>query len=86
MKGKRESETMTRHISFLVDKNEIKLAEKACFWNPEVTKVFKEAKPEDDKFKVNFSYDLLDELVGFIAASANHEKSKYKEDELDKLF
>jgi hypothetical protein len=44
----------------------------------------KEAK-EKDEYRVEFLYDELDDLAGYIAHCANHEESKRKRDRWDRL-
>ncbi|MCK5685469.1 hypothetical protein KAJ27_15160 [bacterium] len=39
-----------------------------------------------DKIKVDLSLDDIDDLIGYIAAGANHAKNKKLQKELDKLF
>src|SRR3989338_2309670 len=76
---------LKREISFLLSQTELKLLEEACFFDSRLDRCLAREKSEDGRYRLMFSYELLDELAGFIAASANHEKSERKQDELDKL-
>jgi hypothetical protein len=74
-----------KEISFLVDKQELKLLNEIIIISEEIEKGISHAKQEDDNYRLKLSYDDLDELLGFVAAEANHEKSVKRQDRLDNL-
>lgn len=74
-----------RKIAFLVDENEFKLLQEACLYVADVEKNLKKAVKENDKYRIEFLYDELDDLAGYIAHCANHEKSPGKQKRWDKL-
>lgn len=73
-------------ISFLVDKNELKLLKEACLCGAGADKNIKNAVKEGDKYHIEFLCEELDDLAGYIASCANHEKSESKQHKWDKLF
>ncbi len=75
-----------QEISFLVDKQELKLLNEIIIVNEEIDKSLERVKLNGDKYRLKFSYDAIEELLGFLAASANHEKSERKQERLDKLY
>jgi len=75
-----------RKISFLVDKQEMKLLEESCLYGAGADKHIKMAVREDDKYRLEFLYEELDDLVGYVAHCANHEESESKESKWDKLY
>lgn len=74
-----------RKIAFLADKGEIKLIEESCRYGADADSQLEKAIKEGNKLKVEFSYDDLDDLAGYIASCANHEKSKRKQGKWDEL-
>lgn len=78
--------TEKRQISFLVDKQELKLLNEIIIVNEEIDNSLERTKLEGGKYRLKFSYDAIEELLGFLAASANHEKSERKQDIFDKLY
>lgn len=69
-----------RKIAFLVDKNELKLLEEACLYGADADKNLEKAVKEGDKHRIEFLYEELDDLAGYIAHCANHEESERKQD------
>ena len=74
-----------RKIAFLVDNNELKLLEEACLYGADADKNLEQAVKEGDKHRIEFLYEELDDLAGYIAHCANHEESERKQDKWDKL-
>lgn len=74
-----------RKISFLTDKKEMKLIEEACLYGAGADTNLKKAVKENDKYIIEFSYEELDDLAGYLAHCANHEKSGRKQDRWDNL-
>lgn len=74
-----------RKIAFLVDKKEFKLLEEACLYCADADKHLERAVKEGDKFRLEFLYDELDDLAGYLAHCANHEESERQQDKWDKL-
>ena len=74
-----------RKIAFLVDKREFKLLEEVCLYGADADKNLEKAVKEGDKFRLEFLYDELDDLAGYIAHCANDEESERKQDKWDKL-
>jgi hypothetical protein len=56
------------------------------FTGPELTTVLHRAQLEAGKHVVRYSLDDLDELLGFVAAEANHSTDKKLRKELDALY
>ena len=75
-----------RKISFLIDKNELKLLEEACLYGADANRVIKNAVSENEKLRLEFYYEDLDDLADYIAHCANHEKSESKQRKWDKLY
>ena len=75
-----------RKISFLVTKVELELLEEVCEYGADADEVLEEAKREGKQYRLTFSYEELDDLIGFVANSANHEDSRHKEKKLHALF
>ena len=76
----------TQRITFLVTKNEMALLEEACEYGADADQNLELAIPvKDNKYQLYFLYEELDDLAGFVAASANHEESRKKQDQWDKL-
>ncbi|MBL7131333.1 MAG: hypothetical protein ISS45_08040 [Candidatus Omnitrophica bacterium] len=74
-----------RKIAFLVDKKELKLLEEACLYGAYADKNLEKAVKEGGKFRLEFLFDELEDLAGYIASCANHEKAEGKQDRWDKL-
>ncbi len=74
-----------QEISFLVDKQELKLLNEIIIVDEEIDDSLERAKLKGDKYRLKFSYDAIEELLGFLAAASNHEKSERKQERLDKL-
>lgn len=74
-----------RKIAFLVNKNELGLLHEACLYGAEAEKNLEQAVKEGDKFRLEFMFDELEDLAGYIAHCVNHEESKHKQDKWDKL-
>ncbi len=75
-----------RKISFLIDKNDIRLLKEACLYGAGARNVIKNAISENGKFRLDFYYEELDDLAGYIAHCANHEKSESKQRRWDKFY
>lgn len=75
----------TQRISFLVSKNEMEFLEEACEYGADADQNLELAIPVKDKYQLYFLYEELDDLAGFVAACANHEESRKKQDQWDKL-
>lgn len=63
----------------------MKLLKEVCLYGAEADRDLEEAVVEKGKYRLSFSYEELDDFAGFVAASANHEKSHRKRDQFDKL-
>lgn len=74
-----------RKIAFLVDKNELDFLNETCLYGADADKNLEKEVKEGDKFRLEFLYDELDDLSGYIAHCANHEELKRKQDKWDKL-
>ena len=74
-----------RNISFLVDKNELDLLNEACLYGADAYKNLEKVIKEGDKYRLEFLYDELDDLAGYVAHCANDEESERKQDKWDKL-
>lgn len=75
-----------RKISFLLDKKEIKLIDEACMLGADADRNLKKAVKEGGRHRVEFLYEDLDNLLGYIAACANHEDNERKQDRWDTLY
>ncbi|MBL7198267.1 MAG: hypothetical protein ISS47_09235 [Candidatus Omnitrophica bacterium] len=75
-----------QEISFLLHKQELELLKEIIIINEEIEESIERARLEGDKYRLKFSYDDLDELLGFLAAAANHEKSEKKQKKIDSLY
>ena len=56
------------------------------FTSPELTTRLRRAQLVDGKHVVRYTLDDLDELLGFVAAEANHSKDREIRRELDALY
>ncbi len=60
--------------------------EESCLYGAGADKHIKTAVREDDKYRLEFLYEELDDLAGYIANCANHEESESKQSKWDKLY
>ncbi len=75
-----------RKIAFLVNKTELKLLEEASLMAGEAGVNEQNVKKEKDgQYRVELSYDDLDEIAGSVAHYANHADSDVEEKKWDKL-
>ena len=56
------------------------------FAGPEVSEPLEGVRPRGGKYTVRYTLDDLDDLLGYVAAEANHSKSKSLQKELDTLY
>ena len=56
------------------------------FTGPELTTALRRAQLETGKYMVRYTLDDVDELLGFVAAEANHSTDKKLRKELDALY
>ena len=56
------------------------------FTGPELTTALRRAKLDAGKYVARYTLDDLDELLGFVAAEANHSTDKKLRKELDALY
>lgn len=56
------------------------------FASPEVAEPLETARPTRGKYTVRYTLDDIDELLGHVAAEANHSKTKALQKELDALY
>lgn len=75
-----------RRISFLVTGSELDLLDEISLYGADVDEVIDKAKPERGKYRLTFSYEELEDLIGFVGSSANPEKSPKKQKRLDALY
>jgi len=62
-----------RKIAFLIDKKELDLLNEACLYGADADKNLAKAVKEGDKFRLEFLFDELDDLAGYVAHCANDE-------------
>src|SRR3989338_6694058 len=74
-----------RKIAFLADKNGFNLLKEACLYDADADKNLEKAVKEGDKYHLEFSYEELDDLAGYIANCANDEESERKQEKWDNL-
>ncbi len=74
-----------RTIAFTVNKNELSLLQEACLYGGEPAELIEQAVLEGDTARLEFSYEDLDDLMGYVASCANHETSKRKQAQWDAL-
>lgn len=74
-----------QNISLLVDKAEFDLIDQACEYGADAYHIIDKTKREKGKYKLNFSYEELDDLASFLASDANPEESPEKEKKLNTL-
>ncbi len=79
------TEEPIRKIAFLVNKSELELLHEACLYGVDADKNLEKGVKEGDKFRLEFMFDELDDLAGYIAHCANDEESERKQDKWDKL-
>lgn len=60
--------------------------EESCLYGAGADKHIKTAVSEDGKYRLEFLYEELDDLAGYIASCANHEESESKQIKWDKLY
>jgi len=72
-------------IDIYSTKNEMKLLKTVFILEQDLVEKIDRATLEGDKYIIRFSYDELDGLTGYVAAEANHAKSKAREDRLNRL-
>src|SRR6266404_7779202 len=56
------------------------------FTGPELSTALRRAQLEAGKYVIRYTLDDLDELLGFVAAEANHSTDKKLRKELDALY
>jgi hypothetical protein len=56
------------------------------FAGPELTTALRRAQLESDQYMIRYTLNDLDELLGFVAAEANHSTDKKLRKELDALY
>ena len=56
------------------------------FTGPELSAALRRAQLEAGKYVIRYTLDDLDELLGFVAAEANHSTDKKLRKELDELY
>ena len=74
-----------RKIAFLVNKAELDLLNESCHYGADADKNLESAIKEGNNFRLEFLFDELDDLAGYLAHCANHEKSRRKQDKWEKL-
>jgi hypothetical protein len=74
-----------RKIAFLADKNEFNLLKEVCLYGADADRNLEKAVKEGDKYHLEFSYEELDDLAGYIAHCANDEESERKQEKWDSL-
>ncbi|MBF0489643.1 MAG: hypothetical protein HQL15_03370 [Candidatus Omnitrophica bacterium] len=72
-------------ISFLVNKKELALLEEACDYGADSEEILEKVIKEKNKYRLEFLYEELDDLAGFIASCANHEAIQEHQEEWDAL-
>ena len=77
---------MENRIKINLTTKERDLIVNETFAAPPLTEPFEEGKVQDDMIAVYYSLQDLEELLGFIAAEANHTKNKTLEADLDSLY
>ena len=75
-----------RKIGFLVDKREMDFLQEACIYGADADEILEKAVKEGNKYRIEFLYEELDDLAGYIAVCANDEESGCKRDKWDKLY
>jgi len=72
-------------IDVHLTKNELKLLKTVFILEQDLIDKIDGATLDGDKYTIEFSYDELDELTGYVASEANHAKSEARRDKLDRL-
>jgi len=75
----------TRNISLFADKKEIELLEEACIHGADADENIENAVKEKGGYRIDFSYEELDDLADFVAERANNEGSSRKQERWGKL-
>jgi len=74
-----------RKIAFLVDKNEMNLLKEVCIYGADADRNLEKAVKENGKDRIEFSYEELDDLAGYIADCSNNEESERRQNKWDNL-
>jgi Plasmid pRiA4b ORF-3-like protein len=74
-----------RNITFLASKAEMKLLEDAHQYGADILDVLDAAESEKGRWKLSFSYEQLDDFVGFLVQDANPDESAKIKKKLDLL-
>lgn len=82
----RKSQKQEQKIPVKLSKQERELIINKTFAGPDLTDRLRLTSVSSTEPVFRFTLDELDELVGYIAAEANHTKSKRLERELDRLY
>ena len=72
-------------ISLRVDKKEIALLQEACIFGADADENIENAVKEKGGYRIDFSYEELDDLADCVAERANNEESSHKQERWDKL-
>ena len=78
--------TNKNRITVVVTKRERDLIDDHTFADPDYSKRFKLNKKDTTTLSAQFSAEELDDLLGSVAAEANHSKSTKLRKELDALY
>ena len=73
-------------VEVLFSPRERDLVIEETFAGPNLTKRLRLASVSGEKLAVGYTLDDLDELVGYVAAAANHTEDEALRDELDALY
>jgi len=73
-------------ISFLVNQLEFELIGEACDYGADVEQILENAVKEKNKYHLEFLYEELDDLAGFIASNVNHEAIQGRQRLWDVLY
>ena len=83
MKRRKNEESLIRVVLTLRERD---LITGETFADPEYTDRLTSTGKKDNTITAKYTAEEIDDLIGYIAAEANHTKSKKLEKELDKLF
>jgi hypothetical protein len=75
-----------RKVDISFSPRELTLVLEHTFTGPELTTALRRAQLKAGKYAVRYTLDDLDELLGFVAAEANHSTDKKLRKELDALY